>query len=100
VTGPEPPSAPAVERDTLIADVIDAYPASAPFFAERFHGDCATCAASEVETLADAARLHRIDIDALMRDVHERLPAWAAENPDRSDADAGGDDPSAGGGEA
>ena len=80
-----------VGKDTIISALLDSYPELAGLLSERFGGDCATCPASEGETLAEAARMHGIDTDALMRDVLaqtgalQRVPA----NNGQHDAEGG-----------
>jgi hybrid cluster-associated redox disulfide protein len=91
VTEPDAGTPQPVTRDTLILDLIERYPGAAAYLASRFGGDCATCVASEVETLAEAARLHGIDIDALMSDVHARIESWDARPAESDDPGAGGD---------
>ncbi len=73
----------AVGPDTRIADLLDGHPEVAETLAVLVGGDCSTCVAAETETLADAARLHGLDTDALIGDVLRavRRPGDPAASP-------------------
>ena len=64
-----------VTKDSIIGDVLDEAPDTAPFFFEiGMH--CLGCPASRGESIADACAVHGTDADALI----EKLNAFLAEN--------------------
>ena len=54
-----------ITKDTIIGDVLDAYPDTAPLFLEiGMH--CLGCPASRGESIADACAVHGTDADELV----------------------------------
>ena len=65
-----------IEKDTIIGDVLDIAPQSAPlFFAIGMH--CLGCPASRGETVEQACMVHGVDVDDLLQQVNAMI---AAEN--------------------
>ena len=61
-----------VTRDTVIGDLLDAAPSTAPFFmAIGMH--CLGCPASRGETIAEACEVHGVDCDELLAQLNEHL---------------------------
>ena len=61
-----------VTKDSIIGDVLDAAPDTAPFFFEiGMH--CLGCPASRGETIADACEVHGTDADALIAKINAFL---------------------------
>ena len=61
-----------IEKDTIIGDVLDIAPETAPLFmAIGMH--CLGCPASQMETLEEACMVHGIDCDALTGQINEIL---------------------------
>ena len=59
-----------IEKDTIIGDVLDIAPQSAPlFFAIGMH--CLGCPSSRGETVEEACAVHGIDVDKLLALVNE-----------------------------
>ena len=59
-----------IEKDTIIGDVLDIAPQSAPlFFAIGMH--CLGCPSSRGETVEEACMVHGIDVDKLLALVNE-----------------------------
>ncbi|MBB6218739.1 hybrid cluster-associated redox disulfide protein [Anaerosolibacter carboniphilus] len=59
-----------VTKDMIIADVLRMDRATAPIFMR--HGlHCLGCPASSMESIADAAMVHGLDVDALINDLNE-----------------------------
>ena len=59
-----------VTKDTIIGDILDMDRTTAPFFLEMgMH--CLGCPASQGETLEEAAMVHGIDVDELMKVIEE-----------------------------
>ena len=57
-----------VTKETIIGDILDAAPDTAPFFFEiGMH--CLGCPSAQGESLAEAAFVHGMDIDALMAKI-------------------------------
>jgi len=52
--------------------VLRRYPQAIPVF-ERFGIDCAQCQLSEYENLEHGAKVHGIDLSALLRELNESL---------------------------
>ncbi len=54
-----------ITKDTIIGDILDAAPETAPYFLEiGMH--CLGCPASRGETLAEACEVHGVDADAFL----------------------------------
>lgn len=63
-----------IERDTIIGDVLDIAPESAPLFmAIGMH--CLGCPASRGETVEEACAVHGVDVDEFL----EHLNAYTAD---------------------
>ena len=61
-----------VTKDSIIGDVLDAAPDTAPFFFEiGMH--CLGCPASRGESIADACEVHGTDADALIAKINAFL---------------------------
>ncbi len=61
-----------ITRDMKIEDVLRKFPQTIPAFA-RFGIDCAGCQLSEYENIEHGARVHGIDVDALLAALNESL---------------------------
>ncbi len=62
----------AITKDTIIGDVLDAYPQTAPiFFSIGMH--CLGCPASRGESVADACMVHGVDPDELIAKLNEAV---------------------------
>ena len=61
-----------IEKDTIIGEVLDIAPQSAPlFFAIGMH--CLGCPASRGESIEDACAVHGTDADALIEQINTFL---------------------------
>ena len=61
-----------ITRDTIIGDILDAAPQTAPFFLEMgMH--CLGCPASRGETGEMACMVHGVDADELIEKIHASL---------------------------
>ena len=61
-----------IEKDTIIGDILDVAPQSAPlFFAIGMH--CLGCPASRGESIADACAVHGTDVNALVEKLNEHF---------------------------
>ena len=61
-----------ITKDTIIADILDFDPDTAPFFLEiGMH--CLGCPASRGESVADACAVHGVDADALIEKINAHL---------------------------
>lgn len=59
-----------IEKETIIGDVLDIAPHSAPlFFAIGMH--CLGCPSSRGETVEEACAVHGVDVDKLLAVVNE-----------------------------
>ena len=63
-----------IEKDTIIGDILDVAPQSAPlFFAIGMH--CLGCPSSRGETVEEACMVHGVDVDALLEKLVEQVPS-------------------------
>jgi hybrid cluster-associated redox disulfide protein len=59
-----------ITKETIIGEVLDAYPETAPvFFSIGMH--CLGCPASRGESVADACMVHGVDADALIAELNK-----------------------------
>ena len=66
-----------IEKDTIIGEVLDIAPQSAPLFlAIGMH--CLGCPASRGETVEEACMVHGIDCDAFLAQLNRLLEASEA----------------------
>ncbi len=65
-----------ITKDTIIGDILDIAPQTAPFFMEiGMH--CLGCPASRGETVEEACMVHGVDCDALLAKLNEQLASEA-----------------------
>ena len=58
-----------IEKDTIIGDVLDIAPQTAPLFmAIGMH--CLGCPASRGETVAEACAVHGVDVDEFLKHLN------------------------------
>lgn len=63
-----------ITKDTIIGDILDMAPETAPFFMEiGMH--CLGCPASRSETVAEACSVHGVDPDALLQKINGQVNA-------------------------
>ena len=63
-----------IEKNTIIGDVLDIAPQSAPlFFAIGMH--CLGCPASRGESIEQACAVHGTDADKLVKEINDFLAA-------------------------
>ena len=61
-----------IEKDTIIGDILDVAPQSAPlFFAIGMH--CLGCPSSRGETVEEACMVHGVDCDELLEKLNAHL---------------------------
>lgn len=64
----------AITKDTIIGDVLDKYPETAPIFLSiGMH--CLGCPASRGESVADACAVHGVNPDELIEKLNATIPA-------------------------
>lgn len=61
-----------IHKEMKIEDVLRKYPQTVPVF-QRFGIDCADCELSRYENLEHGARVHRIDLEALLEGLNESV---------------------------
>lgn len=62
-----------IEKDTIIGDVLEIAPESAPLFmAIGMH--CLGCPASRGETVEEACMVHGVDVDEFLEHLNAYLP--------------------------
>ena len=67
-----------IEKDTIIGDILDVAPQSAPlFFAIGMH--CLGCPSSRGETVEEACAVHGVDVDKLLAVVNEAANGESAQ---------------------
>ena len=63
-----------IEKDTIIGEVLDLAPQSAPLFmAIGMH--CLGCPSARGESLADACMVHGVDADELVEKINAHISA-------------------------
>jgi hybrid cluster-associated redox disulfide protein len=61
-----------ITKDTLIGDILDIAPTTAPFFMEMgMH--CLGCPASRGETIEEACMVHGVDADDLVQKLNAHI---------------------------
>ena len=61
-----------IEKNTIIGDVLDIAPHSAPlFFAIGMH--CLGCPSSRGETVEQACMVHGVDVNALLEELNKNI---------------------------
>lgn len=61
-----------IKKNTIIGDILDADPSTAPFFLEMgMH--CLGCPSSRGETIEQACMVHGVDADALVKKLNEHI---------------------------
>jgi len=64
-----------IEKDTIIGDILDFAPQTAPFFFSiGMH--CLGCPSSRGETVEEACMVHGVDPDAFVAAVNEFIKAY------------------------
>ena len=61
-----------IRKDMKIEDVLRRFPQTVPVF-RRFGIDCDQCQLSEYEDLEHGAKVHGIELDALLRVLNESV---------------------------
>ena len=63
-----------ITRDTIIGDILDIAPETAPLFMSiGMH--CLGCPASRGETVAEACMVHGVDVDTLLGELNNTIAA-------------------------
>ena len=63
-----------ITKDTIIGDILDIAPQTAPVFMSiGMH--CLGCPASRGETVEQACMVHGVDVDALLAEINKLVPA-------------------------
>jgi hybrid cluster-associated redox disulfide protein len=66
-----------ITRDTMISDILEFAPETAPLFREiGMH--CLGCAMSSDETVAEACMVHGVDPDAFVKKANELIDDFAS----------------------
>ena len=61
-----------IEKDTIIGDVLDLAPETAPLF-QAIGMHCLGCPASQGESLEEACMVHGVDADELVKKINDFL---------------------------
>jgi hybrid cluster-associated redox disulfide protein len=61
-----------IRKEMKIEDVLRKFPQTVAVF-EKFGIDCAGCQLSEIEDLEHGAKVHKIDLEALLKRLNESL---------------------------
>lgn len=62
---------PEITKDTLIGDIIKAYPWAEPVIEKHFGRGCFTCPGVKMESIAFGAMMHRLDPEVILRELRE-----------------------------
>ena len=66
-----------ITKDTIIGDILDIAPETAPLFMEiGMH--CLGCPASRGETVEEACMVHGIEVDELLEELNKQIASSAA----------------------
>jgi len=60
-----------ITQETTIAEVLEKYPQKADILAENLQTACLGCPHSRMETLAEAAEHHGVEIEKLLEDLNK-----------------------------
>ncbi len=72
-----------IEKDTIVGDILDIAPQSAPlFFAIGMH--CLGCPSSRGETVEEACNVHAIDCDSFLAQLNQFLEAYEADQAEKA----------------
>ncbi len=72
-----------IKKDTIIGDILDIAPQSAPlFFAIGMH--CLGCPSSRGETVEEACAVHDIDCDSFLSQLNRFLEAYEADQAEKA----------------
>ena len=66
-----------IKRDTIIGDILDVAPQTAPIF-QSIGMHCLGCPASRGETIAEACEVHGVDCDELLEKLNAHLASKKA----------------------
>ncbi|MDR2883824.1 MAG: DUF1858 domain-containing protein [Deferribacteraceae bacterium] len=58
-----------IDKNTLIADIIRAYPATVAVF-DRFNMGCTSCLGLQSESLEKGCLMHGLDLDEVIKDLN------------------------------
>lgn len=61
-----------IHKEMKIEEVLRRYPRTIPVF-ERFGIDCTQCQLSEYENLEHGAKVHGIDLGALLKELNDTI---------------------------
>ncbi len=61
-----------ITKDMKIEEIIRTYPQTLKIF-DRYGIDCATCHLKEYENLEDGAKVHNIDLHAIVEDLNKEI---------------------------
>ncbi|HEY3276274.1 MAG TPA: DUF1858 domain-containing protein [Syntrophorhabdaceae bacterium] len=62
-----------IGKNAAIQDVVTRYPESVPVFEEHGLG-CVGCRAALFETIEEGAKIHGINVEALLKDLNNVVP--------------------------
>lgn len=72
-----------IEKSTIIGDILDIAPQSAPlFFAIGMH--CLGCPSSRGETVEEACMVHGVDSDSFLTQLNRFLEAYEADQASKN----------------
>ncbi len=62
-----------ITKDTLIGDILKAYPFTEPVIEKHFGRGCFTCPGVKMESIAFGAMMHRQDPELILRELQEAV---------------------------
>lgn len=62
-----------ITKDMKIEEIIRKYPHTLKIF-DRYGIDCASCHLKEFENLEAGAKVHRIDLTTIIKDLNDEIP--------------------------
>ncbi|HEY4687584.1 MAG TPA: DUF1858 domain-containing protein [Candidatus Subteraquimicrobiales bacterium] len=62
-----------ITKDTVIGDLLEAYPAADKVIEKHFGRGCFTCPGIKMESLSFGAMMHGLDVEIILKEVNELI---------------------------
>ncbi|MBI5344085.1 MAG: DUF1858 domain-containing protein [Deltaproteobacteria bacterium] len=62
-----------INKDMIIGEVLEKYPATEKVFKKHFGRGCFTCPGAKNEDIAFGAMMHNVDIDVVLKELNEAI---------------------------
>jgi hybrid cluster-associated redox disulfide protein len=68
-------SKPPITHETVIGDLLQAYPEALPVIKKHFGNGCFTCPGMAIESIGFGAMMHGMDLEPILKDLRETVGA-------------------------